>query len=294
MTQKIAVLLIHGIGKQDESYAHKISYDLKKQFADAIKKTKVDNPAAELVIEDVYWAPVFQKAEDKLWNSLKKGSSMDFVQLRRLMIDFVGNLIAYMKIEGKTENYDRVHQIIAKSIGKLGFIAGEKAPLCIIAHSLGSVMISNYMWDLQNHSSNKKLIADEVSKCIEDTAIERGETFCKFFTIGSPLALWALRYDNFGKPVAIPSPAFEKHYPGIKGEWVNYYDKDDIIGYPLKTLNKEYKQNVNRDVEINVGGILSSWNPASHMGYWEDDSVIIPTAESLAQLWLKINNYNEK
>ena len=289
MTQKIALLLIHGIGKQDESYAHKMSYDLKKYFAGDLKKSGVKNPAAELVIEDVYWAPVFQKSEEKLWKLLKKGGSMDFVQLRRLMIDFISDSIAYMKIDGKNENYNRVHQIIAKSISKLGFIAGENAPLCIIAHSLGSVMISNYIWDLQHNTDEKNLVADEVNNCIEDTAIERGETFCKFFTIGSPIALWSLRYENFGKPISVPSPDFKKHYPNAKGEWVNYYDKDDIIGYPLKTLNKDYEKYVTRDVEINVGGFWSSWNPASHMGYWEDDSVVVPIAESLAQLWMKIN-----
>jgi hypothetical protein len=289
MTQKIALLLIHGIGKQDENYAHQITYDLKKHFVGNLQKAGVKNPAAELVIEAVYWAPVIQKAEDKLWNSLKKGGSMNFVNLRRLMIDFAGDSIAYQKNYDDRKIYDGVHEIIAKSIDKLGFIAGEKAPLSIVAHGIGSVMISNYMWDLQHHSKKKQLIASEVEKYIDDSPIERGETFCKLFSLGSPLALWSLRHKNFGKPIAVPSPLCKKHYPGVKGEWINYYDKDDIIGYPIKPINSAYREAVTRDIEINVGNIWSSWNPASHMGYWNDDDVIVPVAESLSKLWLKIN-----
>ena len=62
----------------------------------------------------------------------------------------------------------------------------------------------------------------------------------------------------------------------------------------MKVLNKKYEKMVTMDKEINVGNILSSWNPASHMGYWEDSDVIIPIAESLSKLWLQVNKENEK
>ena len=294
MTQKIALLLIHGIGKQNENYGHEISYELKKHFSENLKKSGVKNPAAELVIEAVYWAPAIQKVEDELWKSLKKGGIMDFLNLRRLMLDFAGDSIAYQKCAEDNSVYVNIHSAIAKSIDRLGFIAGERAPLVVIGHSIGTVMISNYIWDLQNHSERKKLIDDKVLKCIDDTPIEKGETFCKFFTLGSPLALWSLRFKDFGSPILVPSKHCKKYYPGIKGEWINFYDKDDILGYPLKVLNKKYEKMVTMDKEINVGNILSSWNPASHMGYWEDSDVIIPIAESLSKLWLQINKKHEK
>jgi len=30
---------------------------------------------------------------------------------------------------------------------------------------------------------------------------------------------------------------------------------------------------VKADVAVNVGGLLTSWNPASHLGYWEDEDI---------------------
>jgi len=290
MTQKIALLLVHGIGKQDENYAHQISYELKKQFSEHIKKANPRNPAAELVVEPVYWAPVLQKAEDKLWNKLKKGGAMNFTNLRRLMIDFAGDSIAYMKDGDNREIYDAVHCVIAKSIDKLGHHAGQKAPLGIMAHGIGSVMVSNYIWDIQHHSEEHPLVSDNHCKIMDNTPIERGETLCKLYTLGSPLALWSLRHENFGKPIDFPPKKLKELYPDIETEWINYYDKDDIMGYPLKTLSKDYKDAVTYDIEINVGNFLSSWNPASHMGYWNDNDVIMPVARSLAKIWLKINN----
>jgi len=32
----------------------------------------------------------------------------------------------------------------------------------------------------------------------------------------------------------------------------------------------------------NVGGLLTSWNPASHLGYWEDNDSVKSVAKALA------------
>jgi hypothetical protein len=38
------------------------------------------------------------------------------------------------------------------------------------------------------------------------------------------------------------------------------------------------------DYEINVGGLLTSWNPASHSAYWEDDDFTVPVTSFLRSL----------
>ncbi len=75
-----------------------------------------------------------------------------------------------------------------------------------------------------------------------------------FYTLGSPIALWSLRYRNFGKPIQVPSLKFGNHYRNLVGEWVNFYDKADIIGYPLKELNADYNAAVTSDRAVRVGG----------------------------------------
>lgn len=63
-----------------------------------------------------------------------------------------------------------------------------------------------------------------------------------------------------------------------------------LIGYPLKSLNEAYDASVTRDLPVNAGNLLTSWNPASHIGYWEDDDVTKPITERLVKLWKAMGN----
>jgi hypothetical protein len=38
---------------------------------------------------------------------------------------------------------------------------------------------------------------------------------------------------------------------------------------------------VEADIEMNVGGLVTSWNPASHNGYWKNRRFIAAVAEQL-------------
>lgn len=51
--------------------------------------------------------------------------------------------------------------------------------------------------------------------------------------------------------------------------WLNFFDRDDVLGYPLKPTGPAYGAAVNEDLEINVGGWFKSRTPLSHNGYWE-------------------------
>jgi hypothetical protein len=281
MSQKIAVAIIHGIGKQDPHFSDGMARELKDRFAREI------GTASDLAILPVYWAPVLQGAEEELWKRMKRGGELDFTTLRRFLVDFAADAIAYQPTPKDRRIYDGIHEKLAETLNRLAAEAGEKAPLCVIAHSLGSVIASNYFYDLQH--PKRPLIAARVRKKIGNTPLERGETFTLFYTLGSPIAIWSLRYANFGVPIEVPSPNLSKHYPNLAGEWVNYYDEDDVIAYPLKTLNEAYRKVIKADREINAGGLLSSWNPVSHLGYWTDNDVTKPIARELARTWRAVN-----
>ncbi|MBI4726139.1 hypothetical protein HY768_02755 [candidate division TA06 bacterium] len=282
---KIAIAVIHGIGEQKPDFADEMTIGLREQF---VKQDKKRLSGAELCIKPVYWAPLLQKAEDNLWRAMLKGGTLDFISLRRFMINFAADAIAYQPAGSDREVYDQVHGVFAQSLRGLAEEAGEKAPLCIIAHSLGTVIASNYIYDLQA-APKKKLIPETVKSVAGATPIEKGETLCLFYTLGSPIAIWSLRYADFGVPVAAPDPRLAKHYPNIAGEWVNFYDRDDVIGYPLKNLNSLYNRAVKQDVEINAGGFLSSWNPLSHLGYLTDGDALKPMAQGLYKAWAGAN-----
>ncbi|NIQ25048.1 MAG: hypothetical protein GTN88_00295, partial [Gammaproteobacteria bacterium] len=66
--------------------------------------------------------------------------------------------------------------------------------------------------------------------------------------------------------------------------WLNFFDPDDVLGYPLKPLSPEYRRAVSRDITINVGGIAASWNPLSHSKYWTDNDFTKPVAKFIDKL----------
>ena len=123
---------------------------------------------------------------------------------------------------------------------------------------------------------------------MDGTLLEKGETLTALYTMGSPLAVWSLRFEDFGVPITFPPAGLIEPY-NAPAEWVNLYDRDDVIAYPLKSLNAAYEHNVTEDVAVNVGSVLTMWNPAAHVGYWTDGEVIRRISAGLARVWRSIN-----
>lgn len=296
--QKIAVAIVHGVGKQDPNFAGEMMAKLAHRFASELgaNETISEAEVAErLVMKPVYWAPVLQKLEDALLERVKKGGQLDWMLARQLLIDYGADAVAYQPTPWDRSVYDDIHAVLASSLKELAQEAGESAPLCVIAHSLGTIITSNFFYDLQaEFAFARKILKPELKATVEKTPLERGETLALLYTLGSPIAIWSLRYKNFGIPISVPSFELSNHYPpetypNLSGEWLNFYDKDDAIGYPLKTLNDAYATTVTEDRQINSGGLLEGWNPASHLGYWADSDCIDPIAQSLAKTFHAAN-----
>lgn len=287
MDQSVAVAIVHGIGRQKQDFASGIIQQLRTRVAQQLGADSEEPP--RFFFQPVYWAPVLQNEEDELWKCLHKGGSLGWKGLREFMVDFAADAIAYQPIPGKRDAYDKVHAVFADSLRSLVQQAGPRAPLCVISHSLGTVISSNFFYDLQAHSSEKPLIVQNVLQKLGDAPLAWGETLTLFYTMGSPMALWSLRYENFGIPIHVPSPKLHNHYPNLAGEWVNFYDKADIIGYPLKELNADYRREVTSDCPVLAGGPLTFWNPLSHLEYFDDTDVLGPIAEGLVGVWRTIN-----
>lgn len=284
MSQKVAVAIIHGIGTAEGDFANEnnpkkfaggIAERLKSRFSELMKE-KIEDVEAKLDIKVVYWAPVLQDLENELEKRLEFDKLSNPLQGRDFICHSLADSIGYQITPSHRDIYDQVHSTFAATLQKLAENGGEKAPLCVIGHSFGSVIASNYIWDLQHGKANIK---------IGESPLEKGETLSLFYTLGSQIALWGLRYKDFGTPVTIPSPQLKEHYPNLQGEWINFYDRDDILGYPLKKMNDQYIRAVTADVEVNVGSPLTNWNPFSHNGYWTDKDVIEPISQALVRVW---------
>lgn len=278
MNQKIAVLILHGSGTPDRDFAEGLIEQVSNRFAKKVG-------SVELEFEPVFWSAIFEGEQGRLWEKLKQDGDLDYPRLRRFVIEFLSDAIAYQPTNLGGQNYDRVHELVSESIEKLKDRAGHDAPLCVIAHSLGSIVARNYFYELQSSQQ----IQIGTSGHVGNIPIGKMRTLTLFYTLGSPMALWSMRYIDFGSPVTVPVPEMEMHYQGLKGEWLNFYDKDDVLAYPLKGLNDAYNRAVTEDVAVNAGGLLTSWNPLSHSKYDTNDQVINRIVDGLERTWRTIN-----
>ncbi|RWZ60648.1 chemotaxis protein [Halobacillus fulvus] len=281
MTKKVAVLILHGIGSQVATFADEMIKELEERFAEATESSARDH----ISFAPVLWASVFAEDQTELWNRLKQRADLDYMTLRKFTVDFLADAIAYQPSSSKDNNYDKVHAELAQGIQKLEEEAGPDAPLCVICHSLGTVIASNYLYDLQV----KKEVGARTRSLLSDSPLSRGETFTHFYTMGSPIALWSLRFKDFGLPIAVPSPKYQDYYSSVKGEWINFFDRDDILAYPLKGINEKYNQAVTEDVEVRAGGPVIGWTPVAHIGYSDNELVLKRIASGIVKLWRDVN-----
>lgn len=282
MGHPIAVLFLHGIGRTQPGYARPMRDALLADFARSVGGETSD-PESQLVFEEVNWSGVLQPAEDDLGARLRAAGPWHFERLRGFMLDFAADAIAYQPTHADRSAYDAIHAQVADGFARLAARAGARAPLAVIGHSLGTVIASNYLYDLLKPRAS--FMAPEVRARIGGTALERGHTLSLLVTMGSPIALWSLRYPDYGVPVTLPAKRLAAHHPELQPRWVNLYDADDVIGYALQPLNARYQAAVIEDRAVDVGSWLTRWNPLSHTGYWDDAKVAEQIATHLADAW---------
>jgi hypothetical protein len=284
MTQKIAVAVVHGVGSQKADFAKRLAEELKQRFAHELGD-EVPNAEDELQIRGVYWAEVLADRESALEDRTEPIGRLQWDELRNIFIDLGGDAIAYQPGEsGQNDCYVEIHKTFAGTLKYLAAEAGPDAPLCMISHSLGTVIASNYVYDLQEDITPK-----EVADMGTGTPLEAGKTLSLFYTMGSPIAVWSLRFEDFGKPIKFPPPDLAG--PALApAEWVNIFDRDDIIAYPLRGLNDGYAGTVNEDLQINVGNLFMSWTPLIHTRYWTDRSVVERVTDGLVRTWKAVNS----
>lgn len=324
MSAKLAVMFVHGVEISDPHFADTATRLLRQSFK---AETGID-PDDALVIKPAYWAPVVNASQDQLLDSIGGGGAKSYFRwlsrsatatdagsaaslqalvasglirqlpwardfhfptLRWLTIHYVGDAVAYQINSTDRVLYDGVHAVVAATMRELAEEAGEDAPLCVIAHSLGAVIASNFFYDLEVESGcfgePRSLVPSRTAENLGTGPLERGETLTFLYTLGNPMALWAGRLPNCGTPVLVPHPKAASHHPYLSGEWVNIYDRDDLVGTPLKHLNALYDKQVTEDRVTPVGPWWLNWTPLSHPWYWNDTRVMNPIAKTLGQAW---------
>ncbi|MFQ5488293.1 MAG: hypothetical protein ACE5ET_07630, partial [Gammaproteobacteria bacterium] len=201
----------------------------------------------------------------------RRSGNLDFIGMRKFMLTAFGDASAYQKVESaENTTYQEIHARVGKVIKNLyeADLDGSPKPLIVMAHSLGGHIMSNYIWDMQ-HAGDTQL-----------STFERMQYLSGMITFGCNIPFFTFAYKKV-VPIEFPPRRLSADLKR-KAKWLNFYDPDDVLGYPLKPISPEYRRVVTKDISINVGGILSSWNPMAHSKYWTDNDFTKPVARYIA------------
>lgn len=261
--KEVALITLHGMGKVKPHYYDELESKLKKVLRDDWTKVSFQN---------VQYAPILQNPENALWSAMlaEESNDLDATKLRKFFLYGFGDAGSLEHSSNRrNEKYLAVQEEIARAVkhAYLDLEGNETKPVIIIAQSLGCQVISNYLWDAQHNLNYFSAQSNDPEQKQDFMKLKSCE---HLFTTGCNIPIFNAGLEN--------RECFAK--PKLSFKWDNFYDPDDVLGWPLRQLGNTY-ENIVKDHHINSGGLISSWNPMSHGAYWGDKDVISPLAKAL-------------
>lgn len=264
--KRLAVAIIHGMSTEDQHFSVELKHRLIEEYVSGGEGRLED----DLMFKEIYWADAIKDELSKFYDSINYKNDLAYEGTRKMFIDYLGSGLAYHK---GSHLYEKVQNRVADSLRQFAGhrrVNEEKTPLIVLAHSFGSIIMQDYIKRMRTESQNS-------------SNFESMKNLIGFVTFGSPLAIYVRHHQDLHTPMRVAGEALPEDFAS-RAKWLNFYDKDDIVAYPLKGINEAYNEAVEGDYEINVGSPATSWNPACHNGYWEDKDFIRPVSKFFAEV----------
>jgi hypothetical protein len=266
--KRLAIAVIHGLGSDEEFYSVELKHRITEEYVNGAEGRLED----DLLFFEIYWADLVREELQAFREKANYKGDLAYQNLRQIMTDTQALSLLYRP---GTEAYEAINNRIKDGMRKFAShrrVIPEETPLVVLAHSYGGVMMSHFIKSMQDHESDL-------------SNFETMKTLAGYITFGNPQGIYAMDglHSELGHSCKITGSALPDDLKK-RARWYNFYDKDDIVAYPLKGLSDDYNAHVDGDFEINVGSAATSWNPACHTGYWEDKDFYKPVAEFIGEL----------
>jgi len=268
------MLIVHGMGDQKPDFAADFIEDVSDRLDDLGYDPRL------VAFKPVHWADITQPLQHEYLEKAWATGKLDALKIRRFVIGAFGDATAYQRIDApENGTYLKIHDRVRKCVKELyeKDLKSAPVPLVVAAHSLGGHIMSQYIYDIQFKSSIAKSLQHLIPKQ-ELSAFEKFQTHIGMLTFGCNIPLFTFAYETL-KPIAFPGKGLTPAQAAV-ARWYNYFDADDVLGYPLKVL-RGYEHVISEDIEVDVGGLFTDWNAASHSKYWDDSDFVKPVAKFL-------------
>lgn len=272
MAQKaksVALITIHGMGNTPKTY-HKL-------FLEKIRRHLGQDQWNQVEFEPLYYQDILQVNEAVIYKRMKP--HIRWQNLRQFILygfsDAAG--LDYRK-EEKNSAYHLTQLKIFNTLRSIYKHCGKRnVPVIILAYSLGCHLLSNYIWDSQqaDPSAGVWRYKNLSSMDKDEVSFLRLKSLRNLCTVGCNIPVFVAGYKDI-QPFKKPNRDFK---------WMNLYDKDDVLGWPLEPLSASYRKLV-KDVPVNASEsfsdlALKSWSPFSHEHYLGNKNVIHSVGDAL-------------
>lgn len=282
---KVALITIHGMGVTEPDY----NSDLIKSLG-----AKLGALFLNVSVHSVYYQDLLQSNEEAVWTASK--DLVHYDDLRRfLLFGFADAAGLESRKEDPLSVYELSQREIANALLSARESVGVDGPIVVVAHSLGCQVLTNYIYDGQKAVKSRAGLPNSSyptagmwqKQYVEDGGWDdnrlraaAGYGISAIYTTGCNIPIFVAAHKR------MQIMAIDKPNDGF--EWHNYFDPDDVLGWPLGPLGDGYRGLV-KDHSINSGSgaidwLLKSWNPLSHTTYWTDGDVVNPIAKRLKDL----------
>ena len=256
---KLGILTLHGMGKppkeEDQKFDDKLRKELKRLWNKSIRD--------EIAFQRVNYHPAMQGNQEETLKRMNNNFNLGWDGVREFFMHAFSDATTYHQFpEQPGSAYHKIHHKVKDRLEQLqDKLESPSSPIVVIANSLGCQVISNYIWDAQkNRGIWKTDTPSNIHKCTNLKLM---------ITTGCNIPLFVSGLHTI-EPFTKPNPEFR---------WLNFFDKDDVLGWPLQPLSDSYKELV-EDRPIQTG--ITPW---SHTRYWKDVDFLNPAAFQIESLY---------
>lgn len=262
MTKKIIVLALPGIGTRDTDFSMKMSEAIRKHSSG----TSLENNTSVIELKPYSVVPIDENQRE-LYSRIDAGKKFGgHHSLRDFMMRTVDDALLFERNAQAIDSpYRKIHLYLRNEIKKVNGLmeAYPGSHLVIVAASLGVHILSTYIWD-----------ADHSLGVFHENPADRTDNLRNLdylVSIGCNIPLFVSRLHE------TEIKAIDKR--NIHFTWDNFYDRDDVLSWPLEPLSPSYRELVT-DYEINSGLYTGS-----HVRHWDDNDFIVPLTRHLLELY---------
>jgi hypothetical protein len=303
MANSVAVLFVHGINVSDQNYY----LETQSLITNALRR----DLRPHVAFSSVFWASEVRPRQRRYLDEVTRAGIFRDDASRRFVVEGLGDAAAYQKTKKrKNAAYYDIQSRLRDGIRHLDERGHENRPLVIIAHSLGCQIASSFAWDVNTYKQMApEQLAHEDDESQQYAAylksgspFRRLDTLAGIVTMGSNQPLFTFMYEP---ETVIPitrsrGPHEVPAFPGAalpaeiaaKAKWLNFFSRNDLLGYPLKQLHNGYREEARlSDIEVASEGVARRYfwpSPlnavAAHAGYWTHHRVIDGAAKLIAEL----------